>query len=117
MRAPRLERLALAQPQPAPTLLPDVRPRSAPAQPRLTLHIERLVLDPSLLQGGSAGQLQRAILRELGSMLGERGIAAGGSAALAHLHAADTGQAPRRGGQSLGRDIAGGIHQSLEGLR
>lgn len=117
MRAPRLERLPQVQPQPAPTSLPDALPRSAPAKAPLRLRIERLVLDPSLLQGGSAEALQRAIQHELRSMLGERGIPASSSAALAQLHTADTGAAPRRGGDSLGRNIAGGIHKSLEDLR
>lgn len=97
--------------------VPDTASAAVP-QGGLSLHIERLVIDQSLLSGGGTALLHLALQRELGCLLQQSGAGAqlqGG--AVPALAAPSFNATPALRPAELGRRVAASLHQTIKGGR
>jgi hypothetical protein len=79
----------------------------------IRLHIERLIVDESLVSRGQAGALQRAVETELSRLFAETTLAGLSHSAVAHLDAGGIRVAPGTRPTHLGQQIARSIHGAL----
>jgi hypothetical protein len=82
-------------------------------QPAVRLHIERLVVDQSLVSSGRGDQLQAAIETELTQLMYERGLTALASSALYSLPTRNMHLAKQSRPAQLGRQIARTVYAAL----
>lgn len=77
------------------------------------LHIERLIVDASLLPDGNSRGLQAAIETELTNLVREHGLVGLTSSALYRLPARDMKIAPQSNVPQVGGQIARTVHTAL----
>ena len=82
-------------------------------QTRIELHIERLVVDESLLAPGQQAALQTAVETELVRMLAERGVSPCLDAAVPSLTAGNIRVADRSNPARIGRQIAQSVYATF----
>jgi len=82
-------------------------------QPSVELHIERLIVDESLLSDGRSHKLQTAIESELTRLVRENGLAGLTSAALYSLPARNMSVATQAPNTQVGRQIARTVYAAL----
>jgi len=80
---------------------------------KVRLHIERLIVDPSLLANGSSRGLQAAIETELTKLVRDHGLVGLTSGALYQLPARDMHLAPKSTVPRVGAQIARTVHTAL----
>ena len=84
---------------------------------RVSLHIDRLVIDGFALQSGQAHHVRAALVRELTRLIETRGVQADSGAAVPRLRAPAIRLSPAAKTAEIGRRVAGSIHQSLNEFR
>jgi hypothetical protein len=89
------------------------QPSTTPAQPTVQLHIDRLVVDESLLAGGRSGALQAAMETELARLLAERGLTPVTEGAIPSLTARNIQIADQTRPAQLGRQIAHSVYATI----
>ncbi len=91
------------------------QPSTFNPQPAVQLHIERLVVDQSLVLPGRGDQLQAAIETELTQLLSERGLSELTEAAIPNVAARNIRMREKqvRPAASLGHQIVQAIYGSL----
>lgn len=82
-------------------------------QPSINLHIERLVVDGSLLSAGQGHKLQSAIESELAQLARENGLTGLTSGALYSLPTRDMHIAKQTPSAQVGRQIARTVYAAL----
>ena len=83
------------------------------SQPSVELHIERLIVDESLLSDGRSHKLQTAIESELTRLVRENGLTGLTSTALCSLPARNMSVARQAPNTQIGRQIARTVYAAL----
>ncbi|HXI70004.1 MAG TPA: hypothetical protein VNN22_06565 [Verrucomicrobiae bacterium] len=91
----------------------NFQPSKHNPQPSVRLHIERLVVDESLLAGGRSVGLQAAIETELAQLLAGRGLIPHSDTHIPSLPARNIQVAPQTGPAQFGKQIAQAVHGTI----
>jgi hypothetical protein len=89
------------------------QPSTLNPQPSVQLHIERLVVDESLLVGGRSGALQAAMETELARLLTEHGLTPHSDTAIPSLTARNIQVAGQARPAQLGQQIAHAVYTAI----